>query len=217
MVRKILPLFLLLGRLLGSPGQLVDQERSALVVVDVQQPFLAQLDIMQRQPLVHRIAFLMQVANVLEIPIIATAEDMTKNGGLVEELEALLPTKAGVPTPVFDKFIWNLAAQDNIRSAVEATGRDTFIIVGLVTDVCVCQSALGLQEAGFRPVVIDDACGSPGPHHDFGIRRLTNANVTIQSVKGIYYEWVRSIPEDDAMTAALGNATAGCFPDYYPL
>ena len=169
--------------------ELVERERSCLVVVDVQQYFLEKLPPAERGPLVQRIGWLMRIARLLEIPLIATAEDVKRNGPLLPELAELMPSRS----PTFDKMIFGLMSQANIRAAVEATQRDTFVLVGLETDVCVAQSALGLAAFGRRPVVIDDACASPPPHHEHGLRRLRDAGVTVTSVKGIFYEWVRDL------------------------
>jgi len=67
------------------------------------------------------------------------------------------------------------------------------VIVGLETDVCVMQSALGLLQKGFRVVVLSDAAASPGPCHDAGILRMQNAGVIISTVKGTFYEWTRTV------------------------
>ena len=58
-----------------------------------------------------------------------------------------------------------LSSKVSIRTAIDATNRTTFILVGLETDVCVAQSALGLKAAGYRAVVVEDATASPPPHH----------------------------------------------------
>jgi len=175
----------------GGSG-LFDRERSCLLVIDVQQYFLGKLPLHERGPLVQRIAWLMRAARLLEVPIIATAEDIGRNGSLVPELAAELPQG----TPIFDKMIFGLMGQPDIRAAVEATRRDSFALVGLETDVCISQSAFGLAAAGYRAAIIDDACHSPPPHHENGLRRLRESGepgITATSVKGIYYEWVRDL------------------------
>jgi nicotinamidase-related amidase len=168
---------------------LVERERSCLLVIDVQQYFLDKLPLPERSPLVERIGWLMRIARLLEIPIIATAEDVARDGPLLPELAGLLPPDS----PAFDKMIFGLMGQDDIRAAVEATQRDTFVLVGLETDVCIAHSALGLAAAGRWPVVVDDACAAPPPHHEHGLRRLRDAGITVTSVKGIFYEWVRDL------------------------
>jgi nicotinamidase-related amidase len=168
---------------------LIERERSCLIVVDVQQYFLEKLPQHERGPLVQRMGWLMRVAGALDIPFIATAEDVERNGPLVPDLASLLPPE----TTAFNKMIFGLMSQADIRAAVDATGRDCFVLVGLETDVCIAHSALGLAAAGHRAVVIDDACASPPPHHDHGLRRLRDAGITVTSVKGIFYEWVRDL------------------------
>jgi nicotinamidase-related amidase len=178
---------------------LVERERCCLMVIDVQQHFLDKLPLHERGPLVQRIAWLMRVARTLDIPIIATAEDMARDGPLVPELAALLPPG----TAAFDKTVFGLMGQADIRAAVEAARRDCFVLAGLETDVCIAHSALGLAAAGHRPIVIDDACASPPPNHEHGLRRLRDAGVTVTSVKGIFYEWVRDIDTYHRVTAQV--------------
>jgi nicotinamidase-related amidase len=173
----------------GKNSGLIERDRSCLVVIDVQQSFLDKLPLDQRGPLVERIAWLMRVARILDIPIVATAEDIDRNGPLVPQLTSELPGGAAV----FNKMIFGLMDQADIRGAIEATKRDQFILTGLETDVCISQSAFGVRSAGFRPAVIDDACGTPPPHHEHALRRLRDADIEVLSAKGIYYEWCRDL------------------------
>src|SRR5262245_21727639 len=107
--------------------------------------FSTKLPAEDRAGLIDRIGRLMRVAGRLAIPVIATAEDMNRNGPMVPELMRVLPASAFV----HNKMIFGLHAQDDIRDAVEATGRKSFVLVGLETDVCIAHSALGLAGAGY--------------------------------------------------------------------
>ena len=181
--------------------QLFDRYQSCLIVVDVQQYFLDKLPFDQRQPLVARIAWLIQVARALAIPVVATAEDISNDGSLVPELEGLLPPGVAV----HDKLVFGLCGQPSILDDVRKTGRSEFILVGLETDVCIAHSALGLMEHGYRVAVIDDATASPPPHHAHGLTRMAAAGVTVTSAKGIYYEWVRDIATNKKVRQQLNT------------
>lgn len=180
---------------------LLDRSQSCLVVIDVQQYFLDKLPLDWREPLVARIAWLMRVARILDIPIIATAEDVTHDGPLVPALMAELPAGA----QVFDKKVFGLYHQPDIRAAVDATGKRDFMLVGLESDVCIAHSALGLQGAGYRVTVIDDATASPPPHHEYGLARMAAAGIMRTSVKGLYYEWVRDLATHAAVSGQLNR------------
>jgi nicotinamidase-related amidase len=180
---------------------LIDREKSCLVVIDVQACFLDKLPADERAPLVARIAWLVRVARVLDVPVIAMAEDIARQGPLVREVASALPDDA----VVFDKMVFGLAGQPDILAAVEKTGRRDVILTGLETDTCVAQSALGLAGPGYRVVVVEDAVGSPAPGHAHGIDRMARAGVIVTTVKGLYYEWVRDVATDDRVKAAVSD------------
>lgn len=182
--------------------QLFDRDQSCLVVIDVQQYFLDKLPAADREPLVARIAWLMRVARAIAIPIIATAEDIHHDGPLVADLLDELPEGS----TVHDKVVFGLAGQASIVDDVRATGRTEFVLVGLETDVCVAQSAIGLMALGYRVAVIDDATAAPPPHHRFGIERVAAAGATVTSVKGIYYEWMRDLATMHRIRPQLGES-----------
>ena len=71
--------------------QLVERDRSVLVVIDIQAYFLGKLPLDVRGPLVQRMAWLMRIARAFDIPIVATAEDVAEIGPLVPELLEELP------------------------------------------------------------------------------------------------------------------------------
>ena len=168
---------------------LTDRDDSVLIVIDVQQPFVDKLAADEQAPIVNRIAWVVKMAATLGIPIVVTAEDIAEVGPTVPAVAESLPGG----TVQHDKMTFGLAGNPDILSAVEAHGRRTAVIVGFETDVCVMQSALGLLERGFRVVVLSDATASPGPCHDAGITRMRDAGAIISTVKGTFYEWIRSL------------------------
>lgn len=211
----------------ASSHGLIDSNRTALAVIDVQQNFLDKLPLDQRDSLVKRIAFLMRVARAMEMPIIATAEDY--DGGANPPMHPTLHKLLPEPVHVWNKMVWNLYGQPDIRAAVDALTAtpnhqiDTFILVGLETDVCIAQSALGLMAGGFRAVVVEDAVSTPPPHHATAIARMRDAGVTITDAKGVYYELVRDIPTVTRISREIGGGAVvgddpylleGCATDY---
>lgn len=169
--------------------QLTDRDDSVLVVIDVQRRFLDKLDEGAVSPLVNRIRWTVEMAVRMSIPIVVTAENTELLGTTVPDVAEGFPDG----TTEYDKMTFGLCGDPLILGAVEATGRKTVVLVGLETDVCVMQSALGLLERGFRVVVLDDATGSPGGCHQAGISRMADAGAVISTVKGTFYEWVRTL------------------------
>jgi nicotinamidase-related amidase len=96
---------------------------------------------------------------------------------------------------VFAKPTFGLAATPEILDAVRATERGTIVVVGCETDVCVAQSAIGLQTAGFACVVVDDATYSPGEMHERGLARVASEGIARNHAKGVTYEWLRTVED----------------------
>lgn len=170
-------------------ARLTDVDDSVLIVVDVQQAFLDKLDPADATLLTNRIGWIVHIATKLSVPIVVTCEDINELGTTVPTVADEFPDG----TTQHDKMIFGLAGDPDILAAAEAHGRRTAVIVGLETDVCVMQSALGLMQQGFRVVVLSDATASPGPCHEAGIARMRDAGVVVSTVKGTFYEWVRTL------------------------
>lgn len=172
-----------------APHALTDVDDSVLVVVDVQRAFLDKLAPGEAQPLIDRISWIVRIAATLHVPIVVTAEDIGELGTTIDAVAGEFPAD----TRQHDKTTFGLAGDPSILSAVVEHERRTAVVVGLETDVCVMQSALGLLQHGLRVVALSDATASPGPCHEAGISRMRDAGVIISTVKGTFYEWVRSL------------------------
>lgn len=169
--------------------QLTDRDDSVLVVIDVQRSFVDKLDDAVATPLLNRIRWTTEMAVRLNIPIVVTAEDIESQGPTVSLVREAFPAD----TTEHNKMTFGLCGDPLILGAIEAAGRKTVVLVGLETDVCVMQSALGLLDRGYRLVVLSDATGSPGDCHEAGLSRMRDAGAVISTVKGTFYEWVRTL------------------------
>jgi nicotinamidase-related amidase len=185
------------------PGNLlIDVEDSVLTVIDVQECFLEKLPAAESAILLERICWLIGVARWARVPRVVMAEDISTNGSVHPAVAAAL---ADADT-VHDKLHFGLAADAEIVRAIQATARSTAILVGLETDVCVCQSALGLLEHDCRVAVVADAVGSPGPDHAYGLQRMRAAGVVVVGLKGLFYEWMRTVARSERFHAECGDA-----------
>jgi nicotinamidase-related amidase len=181
---------------------LIDVDDSVLAVVDVQDIFLGRLPEAESALVLERICWLIGVARWAQVPLVVMAEDISSNGSVHPAVAgALVPG-----TPVHDKLHFGLAAETGILGAVRESKRGTVVLVGLETDVCVAQSAIGLHEHGFRVAVVADAVGSPGPDHAYGLQRMRAAGITVVGLKGLFYEWMRSVARSERFHAECGES-----------
>jgi nicotinamidase-related amidase len=172
-----------------------------LVVVDTQPGFLDKLTEGDASAVADRIRWLCRLADWLGVPVVVTEEEPERNGETAGPVAQALPAGTVRHTkPAFD-----LAACPAILADVLRPGRDSAVLCGLETDVCVAQSALGLLEAGQRVVVVEDAVAAPGSAHAQGLARLSRAGVELIGVKGLGYEWLGTVERANDFALASGR------------
>ena len=181
---------------------LIDLDDSALVVIDVQSNFYPpqrlDVDRLRYHEMVQRITWIASVADRLAVPVVVTEENPERNGHTEDDIRKVLPSAAAVlPKNAF--AVWD---NPDIAAAIEATNRNTLVLVGLETDICVAHSAIQLHHAGKRVVVVHDTTFSPGTAHDNGLRRLASLGIETLSAKELFYDWVRTIERADAFHRA---------------
>ena len=181
---------------------LIDVEDSVLIVIDAQPGFSGADDPNARAAARSRevAAWLAGVATALGVPALVTEEDAARNGPTDAAITGALPKD----TRVFDKTVFGLTGEPAIAAALAASDRRTAVLVGAETDVCIAHSAIGLQELGWRVVVVSDATFSPGEMHHRGLDQLRDAGIAVRHAKGVYYDWVRTL------------AAARAFQDAHP-
>ena len=182
---------------------LIEADDSVLVVIDVQEAFTKKLPPGEAKPLVNRICWLIGVADWLRVPVVATAEDIPTLGGVHPQIERELSEA----TSVHNKMAFGLAANPDILAAVDRTGRRTAILVGLETDVCVAQSAIGLLECGYQVVVVDDVTAARPKAHTRGLDRVRGAGALVISLRILFYEWMRTVAQAKQFHAEWNGPT----------
>src|SRR5512144_1796089 len=98
---------------------LLAAEDSILIAIDVQPVFLRKLAAEEHPPLLQRICWLIGVANWLHIPLVVTAEDIPRDGTVDDQVARRLPPN----TPIYNKLVFDLAADATIRAAVHQARR----------------------------------------------------------------------------------------------
>jgi nicotinamidase-related amidase len=176
-------------RTVPTRPELIDRKDSILLVIDLQEGFLKKLTTERRDAIVDHCRFLVEVASRFTVPMFVTVEDPGRHGATTQRVLTCIDRQV----PQRDKRFFGLCSQDDLRHEILEQPRRTAVLIGMDTDVCVLQSAIGLIGAGFRTVIVSDATEAPGPSRDQGLARAEALGVELISTRGLYYEWVRSL------------------------
>jgi isochorismate hydrolase len=167
----------------------------AIAVIDVQPFFLDGWMAGEVEPLLARLEFLLALATVYDLPLLATFEQPVETKGwLPQRLVPFFPAHGQRHT----KQTFNCCGEPSILDAINGLGRQQIAVTGGETDVCVLQSVLGLLEAGKQVFLLEDALFSSEPHVGPALRRMEAAGAIPSTVKTLNYELRRSVAEPRA-------------------
>jgi nicotinamidase-related amidase len=163
-------------------------EQCSLVVVDIQERLLP--PIFEKDRLIRNSQLLIRLANILQMPVLATTQYVKGLGPIVPEIASLLP-----PTPAINKMEFGCFGSDEFCSAVKLLpgNRNTLLLCGMESHICVMQTALGALNAGYLVHVASDAVSSRAEWNwKIGLRRMEAAGAVISSTEMMMYELMRA-------------------------
>lgn len=165
----------------------LEAERCALVVVDIQQKLLP--PIFNNEALVRNSQLLIRVAKILSLPILLTTQYSKGLGSTVPEIASLLEGVEAI-----DKLEFSCFGSDVFRRALKALPgeRNTVLLCGMETHICVMQTALGALNDGYLVHVASDAVGSRAESNwKIGLDRMQAAGAVLSSTEMMMYELLR--------------------------
>jgi nicotinamidase-related amidase len=155
---------------------------TALLVIDVQEKLLPLVP--QGSSLVRNIAFLIDAARLLSMPVQATEQYPRGLGPTVPELAARLPARP-------DKTAFSCCAVAGLVDTLHREARPKVVLAGMETHVCVLQTALDLLALDFRVFIpVDAVAARCAIDHDTALRRLEKVGAVLTTAEGCAFEWV---------------------------
>lgn len=162
--------------------ELLQADASRLLIVDVQEKLVRVMP--QAERLISACRMLMSGAELFGVPVFVTEQYPEGLGPTVAELAGASARKA-----VKQEFSswrclqWPTAAED-------AQHRFQVVVAGVEAHVCVLQTALELQSAGYRVFVVADAVASRREaDRQTALDRLLSAGVTPVAAESVLFEW----------------------------
>jgi nicotinamidase-related amidase len=154
---------------------LLERDRAAVLVVDVQEGFRSYEAFDAVSAACGR---LVEGARILGVPVVATAQYPKGLGPVAPEV-GLQDER-----PV-EKTVFSAVRADGF----DLGGRDQVVVCGIEAHVCVMQTALDLLERGAEVHVVADAVGSRhAQDREVGLHRLDRAGATLTTVEAALLE-----------------------------
>ncbi|MCE9531221.1 MAG: isochorismatase family protein [Planctomycetes bacterium] len=156
---------------------------SLLLVIDVQDKLLVKMP--DAAGLVRDVAFLMDAAKLLEVPVLATEQYPKGLGPTTAEIARRLPPS--IPT----KVAFSCCGAAGVLSELRSSGRKHVVVAGMEAHVCVMQTVLDLLAEGLGVFLPLDAVQSRHRlDQDTAIRRMESEGAILTTAETVAFEWL---------------------------
>jgi nicotinamidase-related amidase len=163
-------------------------EQAVLVVIDLQQRLGDAMPNKVLNRVIQNTVLLAQSAALLDIPVLHTEQYPRGLGTTLTAITAALPPS----TKSFSKTAFSCCGAPEFSAALSATARRQVVLVGMESHICVLQTALDLQAAGYVVVVVEDGvCSRRLENYQNALDRLRQCQVQIASAESVVFEWMR--------------------------
>ncbi len=158
------------------------REDCIMLLVDIQKVMLDPC--VDHDPVTRNAAALLDIAGILEIPVMFSAHNAEKLGGCLPELLQRVSQPA-----VYTKLEFSCLENEAIFRALQHSGRRTLLLAGLETHVCIFHTGAHALRLGYRVHVAADAVTSRSKtNREVGLRRLERAGAVISATEMIIFE-----------------------------
>ncbi|MBN1947329.1 MAG: isochorismatase family protein [Bradymonadales bacterium] len=159
-------------------------DRTALVVIDIQEGLLAAIPESAGQRLVKSNRVLLELASIYEMPVFYT-EHYPR--GLKATIPALHPLLEGCPRVVKTEF--SACHNPDFQEQVVRRLPEDVILTGIETHICILLTAIDLLGFGFRVFVPADAVASRSHDHwQNGLSLLERAGAIVTNTESLVFQ-----------------------------
>ena len=164
---------------------LLNKDSSLMIIIDIQEKLFRVMP--ENATVLSRTEKLIKACQILGIPFWYT-EQYPK--GLGSTVQGLADYLSGVP--YFKKIEFSIGLNSDFVAALENSKYRNIVLAGIETHVCVFQSALDLQQMGFKVYIIRDAvCSRYQEDHKAALERMQQQNITITTSESVLFEWLQ--------------------------
>lgn len=164
---------------------LLTAENSLLAVIDIQEKLLP--GVHESETLVANTKWLIDLANLLEVPVVGTEQYPQGVGHTVDVLRNEIDA-----ANIVGKTIFSCVDAPECQRLIIDHPAQNIVLCGMETHVCILQTALQLSTANRNVFVVADAVSSRNPNDSqLAIERMRQHGIHIVSKEMVGFEWVR--------------------------
>jgi len=180
----------------------LDRDKAALLVIDVQEKLVTAMAPEGYAQMRGNIDVLLQSADLMGVPVVATEQYPRGLGSTVPELQAACRER------VVEKVSFGCCGEPTFLENLKSLGKSQIIVTGMEAHVCVYQTVLGLLEAGYHVHLVRDGIIS---RHEvdmlIGAENAARAGAVVTTTEIVLFQLLQTskAPEFREISALIKN------------
>jgi nicotinamidase-related amidase len=163
----------------------LDKNDTALVIIDIQERLAAIMK--QREAVVNNSLHLIEIAKIMNIPIVITEQYPKGLGRTVKEIVNAVPDYKPL-----EKLTFSCCDELTFLKEIKALDKKTLIIAGMETHVCVLQTCIGLVRDGYNVHIVRDAiCSRTKENWKTAIEFMRDAGAIITCTETVLFQLLK--------------------------
>lgn len=161
---------------------MLDRNNAALVIIDIQERLAVAMD--KKDQVVRNNLHLIELAKMLNIPIVVTEQYPKGLGRTLPEIAAALPAYLPI-----EKISFGCCGEPAFNDQVGRLGRKKLVVTGMETHVCVLQTCVALLQAGYDVHLVTDAvCSRFKANWRSGIEFVRDAGGVLTNTETVLFQ-----------------------------
>ena len=163
----------------------LDKDNTALVIIDIQERLAVVMK--QRETVVNNCLHLIEIAKIMNIPLVVTEQYPKGLGRTLEEIRKALPDYKPI-----EKLTFSCCDEQAFLNEIKTLNKKTVILAGMETHVCVLQTCIGLVRDGYNVHLVRDAiCSRTKENWDTGIEFMRDAGAVITCTETVLFQLLK--------------------------
>jgi nicotinamidase-related amidase len=162
----------------------LNEKDTLLLIVDVQERLAPAMNPELYGALIENVRRFGAARSVLDLATVVTEQYPKGLGATVAPIRDAFEGVAA-----HKKISFSAMGDEGIAKAIEAAGRQSVVVAGMETHICVYQTVRDLVDAGFRVHVLADAVASRSrDNHAIGLALMEKAGASISSTEMVLFD-----------------------------
>ncbi|WP_010323969.1 hydrolase [Marinobacterium stanieri] len=169
---------------------LIHPDKSCLLVIDIQEKMAPVIH--QADEVIDNCRWLIEIANRLEVPVLATEQYPQGLGYTLPQLRQLIAEEN-----ILEKIHFSAMSDAEPNRVINSGKHNQVILVGMEAHVCVLQTAIELKQQAREVYVVEDCVSSRKPaDRAAALERFRHCGIHVVTREMVAFEWLRRAGTD---------------------